>query len=281
MIPLFARDARDEAARAPLGDACCAATFVRALATFRNGSRGGRELVAGERSSVARAALAAARAAGIEATSEPRTRSRLGSHVAFVVTAWRPVQPLSGPPRRRCCRNAALRAAFLACGSIADPHRQYHLEFFCRDDESARLLAAVLALLRVDAGVGRRRGRALVYVKGAQAAAEALVQLGAPAAALVIFDVRATREAKNATQRRVNSEAANASRAASSSARQRAVAERIIRRMGLMRLPRALAEAARLRIAHPDHTLAELAARARPPVTKSTMAYRMRELEKL
>jgi DNA-binding transcriptional regulator WhiA len=42
----------------------------------------------------------------------------------------------------------------------------------------------------------------------------------------------------------------------------------------------ALQEAARLRLAHPEYTIAELAARARPPVSKAAMAYRLRTIER-
>ena len=53
---------------------------------------------------------------------------------------------------------------------------------------------------------------------------------------------------------------------------------RAIRIVGLSRLGPALAQAAQLRIAHPELTLAELAARARPRITKAAMGYRMRAL---
>jgi hypothetical protein len=42
-----------------------------------------------------------------------------------------------------------------------------------------------------------------------------------------------------------------------------------------------LREAARLRVAHPDLTLAELANRSKPAVTKAAMGYRLRTLERL
>jgi len=133
----------------------------------------------------------------------------------------------------------------------------------------------------MDAAVSRRRSRPLAYVKGAQGVADILSAMGASQAVFALDNMRAMRQTKNDIRRAVNSEAANAARAAASSIRQRDAAMRAIRRIGLGRMSAALAQAAQLRIAHPESTLAELAARARPSVAKATMGYRMRMLEKL
>ena len=162
---------------------------------------------------------------------------------------------------------------------MSDPARSYHLEFFCRRDDDARALCEALASLSVDAGMSRRRGRPLAYVKGAESIADLLGQMGATQAVFALDNVRAVRQTKNDIRRRVNSESANAARAATSSARHREIAMRAIRSFGLERLGPELAQAARLRIAHPEMTLGELAERARPRVTKATMGYRMRALE--
>lgn len=199
----------------------------------------------------------------------------------FTVTADSPIAVSARTPGRACCRRAWLRGAFLACGSVTDPARSYHLEFFCRDDASARELCETLAALGIDAAMSRRRGRPRAYVKGAEAVADILGQMGASQAVFALDNMRAVRQTKNVIRRVVNSESANAARAAASSVRQRDAAMRAIKTVGLGELSSALAQAAQLRIAHPDLTLAELAARARPRVTKSTMGYRMRALEKL
>jgi DNA-binding transcriptional regulator WhiA len=277
---MYSGDAKDEIARVRFERECCPAAFLRASARFSGGGAGAL-VVSTERGSVARAVLAAAKAAGFRAAANHRQSARLGKHVIFEVNARGPLAAAARTPVRSCCRRAWLRGAFLACGSVSDPARGYHLEFFCRDDASARALCEVLAALGVDAAVSRRRGRPLAYVKGAQEVADILGQMGASQAVFALDNVRALRQTKNAIKRIVNSESANAARAATSSARQRDAAMRAIDRLGLGRLAPSLAQAAQLRIAHPDLTMAELAARARPRVTKSTMAYRMRALERL
>jgi DNA-binding protein WhiA len=272
----YSGDAKDEIARVRFERACCPAAFVRGLSRFSSAGQT-QIIVATERSAVARAALAAAKTAGIDAAADRKRTTRLADRTVLTVRSAEPFAS-SAIPTRSCCRRAWLRGAFLACGSVSDPARSYHLEFFCRRDDDARALCEALATLSVDAGMSRRRGRPLAYVKGAESIADLLGQLGATQAVFALDNVRAVRQTKNDIRRRVNSESANAARAASSSARHREAAERAIRSVGLWGLGPALAQAAQLRIAHPEMTLAELAARARPRITKAAMGYRMRAL---
>jgi len=277
---MFSADAKDAVARVRFERACCPAALLRALSRFSGGSASSL-VVSTQRGSIARAALHAAKLAGVGAAASSRRSARLGPRTLIDVRAGAPVAGGSGIPARSCCRRAWLRGAFLACGSVTDPARSYHLEFFCPDDAAAQSVCDVLATFDIDAGVSRRRGRALAYVKGAGSVADVLGQMGASQAVFALDNVRALRQIKNAIRRAVNSESANAARAAASSARQRAAALRAIKKVGLGALRVTLAQAAQLRIAHPDLTLAELAARARPRVTKSTMGYRMRMLEQI
>ncbi len=275
---MFSEDAKDEIAAVRFERACCPAHFVRALAAFSSRSTTGRtrSFAFRARPAIARAALRAGKAAGISIEAAPTDHRLTRGAVRLFGDAPFAIAP--HVPARACCRRAWLRGAFLACGSVADPRRGYHLEFYCRDDDDARALSEGLGGVGVDAGVTRRRSRPLVYIKGAPAVADLLGQMGAARAVLALDDLLAMRHTKNVTRRRVNSEAANAARAAVTSARQREAALRVLNRRGVSG---ALCEAARLRIAHPDYTLAELAASARPRVTKAAMAYRLREMERL
>lgn len=277
---MFSGDAKDEIARVRFERSCCPASFLRVLARYSSRTPSS-TIVTTQRGSIARAALAAAKSAGVTAFADSRHTKRFGARVVYVVRADEPMRPLVRPPDRNCCRRAWLRGAFLACGSVSDPARGYHLEFCCRDDAAVRSLCEGLAAFGVDAAISRRRGRTLAYVKGAEAVADVLGHMGASQAVLALDNVRVLRQTKNDIRRIVNSEAANAARAATSSARQREAAMRAIKRYGLGKLGNALGQAAQLRIAHPDLTLSELALRARPRVTKSTMSYRLRLIEQL
>lgn len=285
---MFSADAKDEVAAARFACLECAAIFIAALARFSNrGSlaRAGlppdRVAVVSDRVGVARAALRAGRDAGIAMHSRALRERRLRGRNLVAVLAEKAIGGGSRPPSKPCCRRAWLRAAFLACGSVSDPRRAYHLEFSCPNTGLARSLRRALASFGIESGLGRRRGRALVYAKGASTVVDILGHLGAARAVLAFDDVLAVRATKNAIRRRVNSEAANAARAAASAARQREAALRLRGRARFAELTTALREAVKLRIAHPTATLRELAREARPPVTKPAMGSRMRTLERL
>jgi len=281
-VSAFSTDAKDEIAAADFEKACCPSAFWHAIVAFAGEKRDGAVIVRLRRRSSTRAALRAARAIGARAALKAPAASRTRRSTRLEISPDEVTRRAAGRVgARACCRRAFVRGAFLACGSVEDPRRGYHLEFACAHDAGARRLADSLASLGIDAGVSRRRGRRLVYIKQAAAVIDLLAQMRASRAVLAFDDVLAVRATKNAIRRKVNSELANAARVASAAVRQRDAVLRVAGRAGADRLGPGLREAIRLRIAHPEASLSELGARARPPVTKTTMAYRMRVLQRL
>jgi len=287
---MFSRDAKDEIAGVHVQRPCCAQALVRALVLFGSPAppRQARVRMNSTHASVARAVIAAAHAAGVDAVLDrapaPGGPARFGVSIPVERARMRSrgaATALARMPQRRCCRRASLRAAFLACGSVSDPVRAHHLELFCHDDAAARMASELIASFGIDAGIVRRRGRPLVYIKHADAVAALLGHMGANQAVLRLASQRAVKQTKNSIRRTVNSEAANAARAASSAARQRKAVARAVASVGLSKMSKALREAAQLRIAYPSRTLRELARAARPPITKAAMASRLRLLERM
>jgi DNA-binding transcriptional regulator WhiA len=184
-------------------------------------------------------------------------------------------------PRARCDRRMELRAAFLACGSLASPQHGYHLEFVCGDHDRADRIGGLLAGESIDGKRALRKGRAVVYLKGLDAIVAVLSAIGAYAAVLHLEDVRAMKETKNRIHRIVNTEAANLVRAASAAAAQCEAITFLADAYGLRNLSPVLRESAQLRLAHPDETLAELGRRCTPPVGKATLNGRIAALMRL
>ncbi len=184
-------------------------------------------------------------------------------------------------PRALCDRRMEIRAAFLTCGSFSVPAHGYHLEFvFAREEQRARIETA-LAALGFAPKTARRKGKPLLYYKDVDAIVGVLTSIGAFGAVLHIEDVRAMKETKNRIHRLVNTEAANVDRAASAAAAQREAIAYLADAYGLRNLRPALREAAQLRLAHPEETLAELGRRCRPPVGKATFNGRIAVLMRL
>ena len=184
-------------------------------------------------------------------------------------------------PTSRCDRRMELRAAFLACGSLAAPMRGYHLEFVPPVETLAERLAALLRAEGLAPKRTHRKGRAVVYFKDVENITQFLATIGAGGAVLRLEDVRALKETKNRIHRLVNTEAANVDRAMSAAAVQREAIEFVADAYGLRNLSAPLREAAELRLAHPAETLAELGHRCDPPANKSTVAGRIAALGRL
>ncbi len=203
-----------------------------------------------------------------------RQALRLAKTAFYEVALPGPAAP-GRRPSRRCDRRMEIRAAFLACGSLAAPARGYHLEFY---PPTAVLAARLFAVLTADGRhpkVATRAGRALVYFKDIDEIAEVLTSIGAFAAVLYLEDVRALKETKNRIRRLVNTEAANVERSATAAARQREQILLLAELRGLHELPPAQREIAELRLSHPSETLAELGRRCRPPIDKATVNSRI------
>ncbi len=190
-------------------------------------------------------------------------------------------RPMPRKPTARCDRRIELRAAFLACGSLASPVRGYHLEFVPPGEAAAERLVSLLRAEGLDPKVSPRKGKRVVYFKQVDAIARFLAAIGAAQAVFAIEDLRALKETKNRIHRLVNTEAANVDRAVSAGAAQREAIALIADAFGLASLPAPLREAADLRLAHPTDTLVELGRRCRPPANKSTLNGRIATLVRL
>ena len=212
---------------------------------------------------------------------ESRAPTRLHRLPTFAIALPARLQETPPKPLHKCDRLIEIRAAFLACGSLAAGSHGYHLEFVLRDDGVAQRLKWMLRSAGVPAKQVRRKSRYVLYFKDFDAIAEVLTLVGAFAAVLQLEDVRALRETKNRIHRLVNTEAANLERSAQAAAAQRQVIEYLRNAYGLTRLTPALREVAELRLKHPDESLAELGRRCNPPIPKPTVSGRLGALTRL
>ena len=188
--------------------------------------------------------------------------------------------PLEAPPKRvvgrSCCRGAYLRGALLAAGSLSGP-RDPHLELRAASLEGARFIASVAGREGVPLGVAERRSHAVAYAKGRDAIAAVLALAGAGDTALALEEHSVLAALRADANRLANADEANLERAARAAHRQ----VEAIRAVGLDALPANLVEIAELRLRHPSASLAELAAKARPPVSKAAAHRRLHAILKL
>jgi DNA-binding transcriptional regulator WhiA len=274
---MISADTKDALARDVPEAAHCRQALLAGLALY-GGGRNRNEFVT-HRNAVAR--LFWSLLGDRTQTIETRANTRLARLPTFAIAL--PAHLHAVPPKsaRKCDRLLEVRAAFLACGSLAAGAHGYHLEFVLRDDALVRRLTWMLASIGAPPKEAHRKGRTVLYFKDFEAIAELLTRIGAFGAVLRLEDVRALRETKNRIHRLVNTEAANLERVAQAAAGQRRVIEYLRSAYGLARLSPALREIADLRLGHPDESLAELGRRCDPPIPKPTVSSRLSALTRL
>ena len=177
-----------------------------------------------------------------------------------------------------CCRTAFLRGAFLAGGSITDPDKRYHLEILTGHQSVSRETYALLREMDFTPRDSTRSGGFITYFKQSDAIADLLTTLGAPLSAIGVMQAKVQKDMRNAVNRRVNCDSANADKIVSAAREQLETIRSLDERYGLFNLPEVLQQTAMLRIANPEASLADLAELAWPPVSKSCMSHRMKKL---
>ena len=177
-----------------------------------------------------------------------------------------------------CCRAAFLRGAFLAGGSVTDPDKRYHLEFFTGHAAVSREVYALMREMGLSPRDSRRGGGVITYFKQSEAIEDVLTTMGAPLAAMGVMQSKMQKDMRNAVNRRVNCDSANADKIVSAAQQQLDAIRELDRLYGLTSLPETLQETAMLRIANPEASLAELCRLADPPISRSAMSHRLKKL---
>lgn len=188
--------------------------------------------------------------------------------------------PLETPPKRvvgrSCCRGAYLRGALLGAGSLSGP-RDPHLEIRTATVAGARFLAAVAEREGAALAVAERRGHAIAYAKSHERITDALALAGAGDTVLALEEHAILAALRADANRLANADEANLERVARAAHRQLEA----IRAVGLDALPPELVEVAELRLRHPSASLAELAAKTRPPLTRTAVYRRLQAVTRL
>ena len=177
-----------------------------------------------------------------------------------------------------CCKRAYIRGVFLCSGSVADPHKSYHLEIVCSEIERARKIEDTINRFEMDAKIIDRKNHYVVYLKEGSQIADLLNVMEAHNALMEFENVRILKEVRNSVNRKVNCETANINKTVSAAVKQIEDIRYLSNVVGLENLPPSLEEMARVRLEYPDAALKELGDLLTPPVGKSGVNHRLRKL---
>ena len=179
-----------------------------------------------------------------------------------------------------CCKRAFLRGAFIACGSMTDPEKEYHLEFVT-DGERAQMIVDSLTSFDIEAKTTDRKKSSVVYVKDSDRIVDILNVIEAHVALMSFENVRILKDMRNSVNRRVNCETANIGKTITAAGRQIEDIEYLRESHLFSELSDDLKETAMLRLEHPDSSLAELGKLHGRPVGRSGVNHRLARLSEM
>lgn len=156
------------------------------------------------------------------------------------------------------CFAAFLRGAFLVCGFVGDPQKEYHVEFSLRNETISWELCKLLKELGFPAKTTERRGQYVVYFKESSAIEDFLTTIGATSASLNMMNIQIEKEFRNQINRKTNFETANMQKTAKATAKYLSAIEKLEQAHMLDSLPKELRDAAIARQENFEMSLSEL-----------------------
>ena len=171
-----------------------------------------------------------------------------------------------------------LRGAYLVCGSLTNPEKDYHCEFdvsymnLCKDLSS--LIGEVLAQPKSTI----RRGSYMVYYKESENIEDLLTYIGAPMSAVELMNIKIIKDIKNRVNRRMNCDNANLDKTLNASFQQVQDIKYIFDVKGNTFLSEELRTVAEIRLENPDMSLRELGESVEPPLSRSGVNHRLKRI---
>ena len=208
--------------------------------------------------------------------TEIRLTSPAGAKVFRKTKGGEPIEAAC-PLTCEGCHAAYLRGAFLACATVSDPQKSFHMEFSVGEERLAELSGFLEGLGYPPGSVKRSAGTGLYY-KNANAIEELLAMMGAARSAMEIINLLIERDIRNQENRATNCVAKNIEKSVSATSKQMEAIEKLTLSGMLAQLSDGIRYTARLRAENPDATLEELRMLHEPPITKSGLNHRLQKI---
>ncbi|MDO4481801.1 MAG: DNA-binding protein WhiA, partial [Bacillota bacterium] len=157
--------------------------------------------------------------------------------------------------KKKCCKKAFLRGAFLGSGSITDPEKAYHMEIVTANPVLAKDIIKLMGQFKLKAKDVVRKDTTVVYIKDSSQISDFLNITGAHKALLELENVKLLKEIVNRTNRLVNCDNANMDKTLAASEKQIAAIEKIFSVKSPDWLPPKLREIALLRVEEREASL--------------------------
>lgn len=171
-----------------------------------------------------------------------------------------------------------ISGAFLVCGSVSNPNKEYHLEFSVSQEVLANDLLTILKSFGLDFKIVKRKNFHIVYVKGSEKIEDILTFMGAESSTLEVMNIKIFKSLQNRLNRRSNCEKANYTRSLNAIQKQVDDIEYIDSTIGIDSLPTILIETAYMRLENPDMSLRELCEQFEQSIGRSGLSRRLQKI---
>lgn len=174
-----------------------------------------------------------------------------------------------------------LRGLWCAAGALYLPQNGYYMYIRTANGSIAARAADVLRELDCSPVLRERNGAVEISLRDQQEIAACMTSIGAVKTSLKLEETALLRSLKSKANKLVNCDNANIGKTVAAASSQLAIVKIIEDASMWDELPFDLAEIARLRREEPSASLRELGAMTKDRVSKSTVEYRWKKLEKL
>ncbi|WP_410207414.1 DNA-binding protein WhiA [Fusobacterium sp.] len=170
-----------------------------------------------------------------------------------------------------------IKGVFLSCGYIKDPKKEYALDFFMDNDETADILYRILLKKGKKVFKTLKRNKPLVYLRNSEDIMDIMVLIGSLQSFFKYEEMTMIKDLKNKTIREMNWEVANETKTLNTGNNQIKMINYIEKIIGLNSLSPVLEEVAYVRLANPESSLQEIANIV--GISKSGVRNRFRRIE--
>lgn len=183
--------------------------------------------------------------------------------------------------RYACCKKSFVKGAFLMCGALSNPEKEYHIEIAAPTAEFAEFVIEMMKYFEITAKMACRKAKYVVYLKRAEEISDMLTLMGASTTMLHLENVRIKKDVSNQVNRQMNCDASNINRTMNAAEAQIVDIRYLDDEVGLDKLPKTLREIAEVRVNNPETSLSGLGELLDPPIGKSGVNGRLRKLSEL
>lgn len=177
------------------------------------------------------------------------------------------------------CARAFIAGAFLACGTVSTPQKDYHLEFTVPYQNLAQSFLTMLMESELSPKLTNRKGYHIIYFKESESIEDCLYLMGASDAMYEMMHIEIVKDIRNKANRQANCETANIERMVRAVSTQLCAIEKIRKTKGMDYLTEDLQSMANLRLENPDASLQELSALS--GLSRSGVNHRLNRIVKL